>query len=695
LISGRTEFDLNEYFCVDDELTSQFKPKSPPLYKKINIIQHTSPTCRLARTCEYKGQLISKTRINKLACNHNTILHGTDLMISRVLRELDDEDIASCNPGAFWSYGLMQFVVIGVASVISTRGLDDFYLQTLFQTISSAFLVGNANLLSFSRVVFIAPYLLILGIIIRYFSVPRLKKWRNAHIRQNQIAKLLKSESLPPMNLAEATSADEKMISPAVPAPPRSTSTYSTRLLKSLSDWILWIDNIVSLSFITEKSKIKRKVEVAWRNQNAVNPVKVEPNDDVELLFEDLYPDSSTASLQSELAPKLPKNLDKILLPNNWKISKKPCNDESKFHAVVSANLFDGIIHENSVAASRKKNPDKLEIPTLASIYRNNHITSDVEEALRRIIMLLLLQSEKDPNNLTSPLTGATLSSSLHPAYDDAFAACKLTYAESLSMIHSFNTKYVIHDYSIVINQIWQFFHPLHHPLSKEEQEEFLTHFHDWVQVALYGADEVYFQDFCQWFRKTINIVMRLRDRYSTTPVFRPDDRNSDSAAEKKLKERPNRIIIKSELTAEWASAQEERNYCFTPSSRRRKSPSTTPPKTSAVSMESHRQVTDITTDSRDDRHQQSAADYFLLANHIHDIVNFLHEHKRLKSLHRRQEDAIFIEKDLQLIFDIFIEGYSDCNQEDIADLKLLFAHWIRPTVSFVTCHKLRLRRNR
>eukprot|EP00599_Poterioochromonas_sp_BG-1_P017221 CAMPEP_0173167780 /NCGR_PEP_ID=MMETSP1105-20130129/22860_1 /TAXON_ID=2985 /ORGANISM="Ochromonas sp., Strain BG-1" /LENGTH=1503 /DNA_ID=CAMNT_0014089373 /DNA_START=796 /DNA_END=5309 /DNA_ORIENTATION=- len=131
-----------------------------------SVFQHLSPVCRIAW----------KESFN-------------DLVMSKILRQIDDYDIILCRKHDDSKLGLVGvlIVVIPIAIIFFGELGGEAAIESLLPTLSSGFVIANYYLYSFSLLILLVPYIIIVGFIVWYVGIFR--STRKYMIRKSQLAK--------------------------------------------------------------------------------------------------------------------------------------------------------------------------------------------------------------------------------------------------------------------------------------------------------------------------------------------------------------------------------------------------------------------------------------------------------------------------------------------------------------------------
>jgi hypothetical protein len=137
--------------------------------------------------------------------------------------------------------------------------------------------------------------------------------------------------------------------------------------------------------------------------------------------------------------------------------------------------------------------------------YRSDHITANVDEAIRRIY--LHFQNE----HLARLASAAGLlanAGSNEEAYELQTRYDGVSYLDSCRLHNEYDDYHTVVEYTYVVEMTWKFFRPKGKVISPELQEEILFFFMEWISTSK-DPNGAFFQDFCIWYR---DIVRRIED---------------------------------------------------------------------------------------------------------------------------------------------------------------------------------------
>jgi hypothetical protein len=663
----------------------------------------------------------------------------SELFASRILRNIDDNDVFHCHEEGYGRSGWFILLVIGIPTILAIQGLDDFYIKVLFQSICSGFIVGNIYLLEVSPAALVSPYAaVILFLLWRYLIMkPSLKRRR------------------------ERLSGQEEKTS-AADAPGRGWYQQVGRRVTSWTsaflDLIGYVNSILSLHILVEKIDADRAIQAQWTDLNrpeikpSLAPVVAVTSTTAE---GDVVGVSIPAAVQAMKHKSMPLHYPSIItakLSNAFgKVLKIDDDHAEEIAMEVIYENYLGIpscppdmdaVDDNPLAMtiSKRKKQQTIKLTTinLTTIYRNNHITIVVDEALRRIIMLLMSQpiihlSSSEPSLSANPISQATslptsqplpsltkskvMGRTSHLNLADIFSSCKLSYLESSQMVDSYNGYHLIHEYCLALDCIWQCFYPMDQAMTVDEEAEIMSLFIEYVTIDLCNVEGIYFQDFNQWFRKSMVILCKLRVHDTSVLMFEGDDPNYIQEKSQRLQERILASSIREiiQIASEEGVPDSEDSsldlqtadrpqvpYSYSSSSavmmdkpariRKNRKSSSQPSfhtlrkrmaafATSQLNRLRSSSPSPATMRSSDEEEESLVRTYFSIHNEVRRIINFLDDRQQLSTSSGKREDALLFE-DVLVVYNIYTSGLPKMSALERRDLDQLFNSWTRSLVS-------------
>jgi hypothetical protein len=448
-------------------VTPPMIPDDP--HDSLRVIQHFLPSCRVAKIPKY-----------------------SHLFACRVLRAMDDVDNFNCRIRDQISVGFIAFLFLLIPSILFSipdlgQALASAYINSVLPGAATGIITGNSYFFSARPTGLIITYSILGAAIFYYFLFYRPTVHRH-------IKKLQKLQVSGMMTTRELTRWFYGQ-------PGRSWFTAVKDIAGDLHHR-LTIESI--RGYFTPDDRATK----AWRHLNRSSAAMLDPRE-----YSSLFDIALPGSIMKLLPPQ-----KLIEVPSIVSNEKKSSLVDQKLYTTQE---YDCIISgETAVASTTQVYENILTKQGPVAIYRHVHITENIDEALRRLVMLLYLASMNSEDAIDFLLS------------DDDDLLLSLPMQLSTELVHSYSATHTLAEYFLVMEKIWLRFHPVHQPVVREEADEIIESLIDYTKTRYERVNgimpnemkieslELTFDEFARWYRHIVRVLVNHRRHRSHIPSF-------------------------------------------------------------------------------------------------------------------------------------------------------------------------------
>jgi hypothetical protein len=418
-------------------------------YSDLQVVQLVSASCRVAKYLRYRK-----------------------FFASQILSSLDDVDMGRCQQRRNIHVGILVLALISIPVLLAAVPgagdiFSDAYMQSVVPATISGFILANHYLLEISIWVLMAVYLSISGLGLYWLWYMR----SSIHGRQPQLAEAVKngsSESLRWYRRRFSISEHlHRLLQPAnrqpsAPDPWRLANASSRRSLIATA-------SASSIASSTSSSDLP----MPHYHRIVLPPA-------IELMMPDRHPREKTD----------PSDGYVVTMPSTLSITSP-----RRFTRQHFDNLSEGFtIHENVIRPSS----------SLATRYREEHVTDSIEETLRRAAERLY-----SSRGVSVPMNVYAIASPIPVA---SMTIAQLSMRQRITLGREYNASHSIDDYAMLLESIWELYHPPHGgALTALERDEVLESFYQWIDRDYEHEEMMAFQPFAAWFVQTMRFLVQQR----------------------------------------------------------------------------------------------------------------------------------------------------------------------------------------